>query len=392
MGLPPRASEYLLDKVPQAQLLLTGLAIDDVRFLRALAESATSPGREDFPFYAPGDREQRPGTGLLAGRRDQFDRLLRHAREAERTTLAAAIADALDERPPPGVELRGRRFEFGTRTYVMGIVNVTPDSFSDGGKFLAADAAIRHGLALAEAGADLLDIGGESTRPGAEKVSDAQELARVLPVIEGLLARCPLPISIDTTKAAVARRALEVGASLVNDISGFRFDPELPGVVAQARAACCLMHIQGTPETMQADPRYGDVVEESIGFLREGIERAVAAGVPRDKIWVDPGVGFGKTLGHNLALLRRLDDYRVLRAPVLVGTSRKSFLGHLTGRKAPQDRVLASAASAAVMATLAGADVVRVHDVAETKEALAVAEAVRSAREGGDLFVPRGTR
>jgi dihydropteroate synthase len=216
----------------------------------------------------------------------------------------------------------------------MGIVNVTPDSFSDGGRFIRADAAVAHALALAGEGADILDIGGESTRPGAEPVAVEEELRRVLPVIEGIVeASASLPtrpqISIDTSKAEVAAAALGAGASLVNDVSAFRADPEMAAVVAGADADCCLMHMLGEPRTMQDDPRYGDVVDEVREFLGERLAFALDAGVQRERIMLDPGIGFGKTERHNLELLRRLEELVALGRPVVIGTSRKGFLGRI---------------------------------------------------------------
>ncbi|OJH37098.1 dihydropteroate synthase [Cystobacter ferrugineus] len=268
----------------------------------------------------------------------------------------------------------------------MGVVNVTPDSFSDGGRYLRAEDAVAHGLRLAEAGADVLDVGAETTRPGSAPVPAEEQLARLMPVIEGLRARTDVPLSVDTTLAAVAREALRAGVVLVNDISGFRFDPELPRVTAEAGAACCLMHIQGTPETMQLAPHYEDVVDEVLSFLEEGVARAVAAGIPRERVLVDPGIGFGKTLGHNLFLLRRLGELRVLGLPVLVGTSRKGFLGKLAGGRPVEQRLAATLGSVATVAAAGDADFVRVHDVAEARDALAVVDAVRGALEGGSLY------
>jgi dihydropteroate synthase len=276
--------------------------------------------------------------------------------------------------------------DFGIRSFLMGVVNVTPDSFSDGGDFLDPHRAIEHGLSLAKAGADLLDVGGESTRPGAPPVPAAEELRRILPVIRALAERGGgVPISVDTRKAEVAKEALAAGACLVNDVTGFS-DPEMAKVVADAGAACCLMHIQGTPQTMQDRPHYGDVVDEVLEFLRGAVERALAAGIPRERILVDPGIGFGKTMGHNLFLLRRLQDLRLLGLPILVGTSRKSFLGRLTGGKPVNERLAATLGSVAAVAVLGGADLVRVHDVAETQDVLLVAESIRGAREGGELY------
>jgi dihydropteroate synthase len=386
MGLPTAAREYLLEKLPHAQVLLTGLTWDEGRFLQSLHEASVAPGLEAYPAWVPGDAKARPGTGLLSGRKEQFDRLLAAARPAA-GGLATALERALEAgRAPAALELGGRTFEWGTRTYVMGVVNVTPDSFSDGGRFFGAEAAIAHGVALAEAGADLLDVGGESTRPGAQPVGVEEELARVLPVLEGLRARTSVPLSVDTTKAAVAREALRAGAHLINDITGFRSDPDLPRVVAEAGAACCLMHIQGTPATMQQAPRYDDVVDEVLAFLEDAVARAEAAGVPRGRILLDPGIGFGKTFDHNLYLLRRLGELRVLGLPLLVGTSRKGFLGKLTGGKPAAERLAATLGSVAAVAALGGAEVVRVHDVSEARDALAVADAIRKGLEGGALY------
>jgi dihydropteroate synthase len=256
----------------------------------------------------------------------------------------------------------------------MGVVNVTPDSFSDGGLYLDSDAAVAHGEQLAREGAAVLDVGGESTRPGAAPVSLDEELRRVVPVIERL---SPATISIDTRKAAVAEAALAAGASIVNDVSAFRHDAAMAGVVARAGAGCCLMHMLGDdPRTMQDDPVYGDVVSDVKAFLEERLAFAVSEGVAEEKVWLDPGIGFGKTLDHNLELLRRLDEIVAIGRPVVVGTSRKSFLGKLTGRD-PQDRVAGTIATN-VMALERGASIFRVHDVAPTVDALAVAAATLS--------------
>jgi len=257
---------------------------------------------------------------------------------------------------------------------VMGIVNVTPDSFSDGGRYASSAAAIEHAQQLIADGADLLDIGGESTRPGAAEVSEQEELDRVLPVIEGLH-DIAVPISIDTWKPAVMRAALKAGASLVNDVNALQAKDALQAV-ADSDAAVCLMHKQGTPQTMQQQPRYADVVAEVCGFLRERIAAAETAGIARARIVIDPGFGFGKALTHNLDLLRHLEALRALGVPVLAGLSRKSMLGALTGR-AVDDRVAASVA-AALLAVQRGAAIVRVHDVRETVDALKVLMAVNS--------------
>ncbi len=268
-------------------------------------------------------------------------------------------------------------FDFGSRTFVMGIVNVTPDSFSDGGKYFDPAAAIAHGVALVEAGADLLDVGGESTRPGAAEVSSEEELRRVVGVIAGLRRACPATlVSIDTSKAAVARAAVDAGAAMINDVTGLRGDPLLVKVAADTGVALCVMHMLGTPRTMQQDPRYGDVVEEVKAFLAGAAEQAIAAGVARNRILVDPGIGFGKTTDHNLTLVRRMGDFRTLGFPLLVGTSRKNFLGQVTGKPAPE-RGVATAATVAILAAAGAADVVRVHDVSEAVDAARVGDAVR---------------
>ncbi len=260
------------------------------------------------------------------------------------------------------------------RPVIMGVVNVTPDSFSDGGLFLEADVAVEHGRRLAAEGADILDVGGESTRPGAEPVDEAEELRRVLPVVEALAAGGR--VSIDTTKPAVARAGLDAGAELVNDVSAFRFDPEMAGLVAEAGAGCCLMHMLGEPRTMQEDPRYEDVVSEVKAFLEERLAFAVSEGVAEDRVWLDPGIGFGKSVDHNLELLRRLDEIVAIGRPVAVGTSRKSFLGKLTGR--PELERLPGTIATNLIAYERGASVFRVHDVAPVADALNVAAATVS--------------
>jgi dihydropteroate synthase len=278
----------------------------------------------------------------------------------------------------------------------MGIVNVTPDSFSDGGRFLAADDAIAHGRELASQGADILDVGGESTRPGAEPVPAPEELRRVLPVVEGLASAArsmPVPprISIDTSKAEVAEAALQAGAGLVNDVTAFRGDPRMAEVVARSGADCCLMHMLGEPRTMQglggvSGPRYEDVVDDVKSFLAERLDFAVAAGVAEERILLDPGIGFGKTEAHNLELLRRLGELLSLGRPIVIGTSRKQFLGRIQARAAggaepagTGDRLPGTIASN-VLAYERGARVFRVHEVAPVRDALAVAAATLGLR------------
>jgi dihydropteroate synthase len=254
----------------------------------------------------------------------------------------------------------------------MGVVNVTPDSFSDGGEFLDPGRAVAHGRELAAEGADILDVGGESTRPGAEPVGLEEECRRVVGVLEGL-AELGVTLSVDTSKEEVARAALDAGATYVNDVTAFRGAPGLAGLVAERGATCCLMHMLGEPRTMQRDPRYEDVVSEVKAFLAERLAFAVAEGVPEERIHLDPGIGFGKTPAHNLELLRRVDELVALGRPVVVGTSRKSFLGRLTGRGVGE-RVPGTIATS-VLAYAGGARVFRVHDVAPVRDALTVAAA-----------------
>ncbi|HEY5709682.1 MAG TPA: dihydropteroate synthase [Solirubrobacterales bacterium] len=258
---------------------------------------------------------------------------------------------------------------------LMGIVNVTPDSFSDGGRYLDADAAIAHGGELFRDGAEILDVGGESTRPGAEPVGVEEELRRVEPVVVGLAGTAT--VSIDTSKAAVAEAAIDAGAEIVNDVTALRGDPEMAALCAERSVGVVLMHMPGSPRTMQEDPTYGDVVDEVKEFLAERVKVAVAAGIAEDKIWLDPGIGFGKTLEHNLELLRRLGELRGLGRPLVVGTSRKSFIGRIDG-SAVEDRLGGTIASS-VLAVAEGADVLRVHDVAEMAQAIRVTEAVLGA-------------
>jgi dihydropteroate synthase len=266
---------------------------------------------------------------------------------------------------------------------VMGVVNVTPDSFSDGGEWLDPAAAIAHGLELVQQGAAILDVGGESTRPGAQPVSEAEELRRVVPVLEGL-AGAGARLSIDTSKAAVAAAALDAGASIVNDVTALRGDPAMAALVAERGCVVCLMHMLGEPRTMQLHPAYDDVVADVRASLAERLAFAVAQGIAAERVWLDPGIGFGKTVDHNLELLQRLDELVALGRPLVVGTSRKSFLGKITGRE-PQQRVAGTIATN-VLALARGASVFRVHDVAEAHDALVVAAATLRGR-----WAPRTT-
>lgn len=286
--------------------------------------------------------------------------------------------------------LRWNDFELalGRRTAIMGIVNITPDSFSDGGRFFTADAALDQALRLVAEGADIIDIGGESTRPYAEAVPAEQEINRVVPVIEKLAAKVRIPISIDTTKAAVAKAALAAGASIINDISALRMDPKLAEVAARNDVPVVLMHMQGEPRTMQINPVYQDVVAEVRSFLAEAVSRATKAGIARNKIIVDPGIGFGKTVTHNLLLIQNLAALADLNVPILAGSSRKAFIRKLLATPSgeeptPDDRAVAFGTQATVAAAvLNGAHIVRVHNVADTRCTVKLIDAIRNAATG----------
>lgn len=276
--------------------------------------------------------------------------------------------------PAPVLLMRGRRLVLD-RPLVMGVLNVTPDSFSDGGLYLDPGAAVKHALEMVDEGADLIDIGAESSRPGAEPVSEAEELRRLVPVVQEVCRRVAVPVSVDTTKAVVARQALDAGAAMINDISALEADPAMAGIVAKAGAGLVLMHMQGTPQTMQRAPRYGDIVAEVREFLRRRMQAAVEAGIAADQILLDPGIGFGKNLEQNLILLDRLDAFQSLGRPMLVGASRKAFIGEVLGRRAG-DRLLGTAAAVAA-AVLRGAGVVRVHDVRAMQDVVRVIDAIQ---------------
>jgi len=270
------------------------------------------------------------------------------------------------------------KFDTADKPLVMGILNLTPDSFSDGGRFNTTDKALVQAIKMIEQGADIIDIGGESTRPGADKVSVEEEIARVVPVIEALAKKSDIPISIDTYKSEVARRSLEAGVSIINDISGLRFDPQMAGVAVKYKAGLVLMHIKGTPEDMQKDPQYDDLLDEIKSYLNGSIKIALEAGVERSAIAIDPGIGFGKTVAHNLSLIKNLAYFKDLGYPIVIGASRKSFIGKLNNDIPASERLPGSLA-AAILAVQNGANIIRCHDVAETKQALKIMGAVESA-------------
>lgn len=276
------------------------------------------------------------------------------------------------------------RLELGERTCIMGILNVTPDSFSDGGRFFKFEDAVAQGEKLVEAGADILDIGGESTRPFSEPVPAEEEIQRVGPVIEELAKRISIPISIDTTKSFVARRAIEAGASIINDIGALRFDKDMVRVAEESGVPVILMHMKGTPKTMQVSPVYDDIIKEIKMFLKRAIDTAAAKGISRSKIIIDPGIGFGKTIDHNLLLIKHLQEFKSLDVPILIGPSRKSFIQSIlkskTGKTINPDlgAVETGTQAAVAIAVLHGAHIVRVHDVANTRATVKIADAIKN--------------
>ena len=272
------------------------------------------------------------------------------------------------------LEFRNRRLNLSSRTHLMGVLNVTPDSFSDGGRFFKLDEAIKQGVSLAEEGADIIDVGGESTRPGSEPVSLEEELRRVIPVIEELAKRTDVPISIDTYKSKVVKEALDSGAQMVNDISALRFDPEMKNVVTYYRIPVALMHIKGTPKNMQENPFYENVVEKIKDYLKESIKLAKDAGIDEDKIIIDPGIGFGKNLEDNLKIIRNLKEFTDLGRPLLIGVSRKSFIGKILDL--PVKERLEGSLAALAVSIMNGANILRVHDVKESKRVARLVDAI----------------
>ena len=274
--------------------------------------------------------------------------------------------------------IRGGALRLAERVHLMGILNVTPDSFSDGGRYMNPDDAVAHALRMVEEGADVLDIGAESSKPGAVPIDEKEERRRLIPIVQAVCRRVSVPVSIDTTKASIAEQALDVGAAMINDISALRFDARMGAVVAKSGAGLVLMHMQGTPQTMQHDAEYADVVEEVRRFLNARLDVAKEAGISPDRILLDPGVGFGKNCRHNLTLLNRLDTFAALGRPLVVGVSRKAFIGKILDR--PIDGRLMGTAGAVAVAVMKGARVVRIHDVAPIRDVVRMIEAIQNPR------------
>jgi dihydropteroate synthase len=272
----------------------------------------------------------------------------------------------------------GNVLDLDVKTRIMGVLNVTPDSFSDGGQYFETHTAIERGITMAREGADIIDVGGESTRPYSQKITAKEELDRVIPVIEALGKELAIPISIDTCKGEVAQAALSAGASMINDISALRFDPDMASIAAEAGVPVILMHMKGMPATMQQNPTYGDLIPEIFDFLEDAIARSVSAGIKRDLIIVDPGIGFGKTFDHNLKIIKELSRFAALESPILLGTSNKAFIGHILGKEA-HERDTGTMATVAY-GVINGAHIVRVHHVRKAVETVRMVEAIKKGR------------
>jgi dihydropteroate synthase len=272
------------------------------------------------------------------------------------------------------IRFKTGKLDLSARTHIMGVLNVTPDSFSDGGRFLRLDDAVKQGMKMIEDGADIIDVGGESTRPGSDPLPTEEELSRVIPVIKSLSGKADVPVSIDTYKAEVARRALDAGAQMINDISALRFDPGIKEVASEFRVPIVLMHVKGTPKEMQKDPSYDDVIAEITEYLRQSIQMAQDAGIDRGKIIIDPGIGFGKRVRDNLNILKNLRKFSILGCPVLIGCSRKSFVGRVLDL--PVEERLEGSLAALAVAVMNGANIVRVHDVRESKRVVGLVDGV----------------
>lgn len=352
----------------------------DTRAANILKQNALSIGGEVSLPRNVFEFKGQTTSAIISGTRRQFNTLIPKLSHQPFGLTAlqselVALFNSLDVAERGHIlKLRGREYQLAEHTLVMGILNVTPDSFSDGGRFFERETAVEHGLRMVEEGADILDIGGESTRPGAELTSEEEELNRVIPVIEAIRRSVEVPISVDTSKSGVARLALNAGADMLNDVSALRIDPGIAELAAERAVPLCLMHMLGMPKTMQVNPEYGDLMGEIIAFLRERAEAAAEVGVEPANILVDPGIGFGKTVAHNLEILRRLRELRGLGYPVLVGPSRKSFIGRVLDL--PEGERLEGTAASVALSIANGADIVRVHDVSEMVRVAGLTDAI----------------
>lgn len=377
VGVDPSGIERMKGKALHFNLKVEGI---DPRTANLLKQEMLASGGDAALDSQSLDCGSRPIDGLFMGSREQFEKFIQKLEShPDLATIVHALKETFRNISKERFTLRCRRqtLELGGRTLLMGVLNVTPDSFSDGGLFYEKEKAIAHGLKMAEEGADIIDIGGESTRPGSKLLGQEEELTRVLPVIKALSKETDVPISIDTYKSEVARRAIDAGAQMINDISGLHFDQGLSRVAASEDVPIVLMHIRGTPEIMQKEIHYDSLFSEILGYLKEGILRAESGGLDPGQIVVDPGIGFGKTLEDNLRILKNLSEFRILGKPILLGTSRKSFIGKILDAEVGQR--LEGTLSSIAIGVLNGAHIIRSHDVLQAKRAIAVADAIRLA-------------
>jgi len=377
VGVDPTGVKLMAGKTLHFNLRIEGI---DPRTANLLKQEMLSVGG-DAALDRRGLDCSTPSTdAILIGTQKQFEKL---TSKLEQYPALQSLGHSLKEtlknisKTHYTIRCRKRTFKLGKQTLLMGVLNVTPDSFSDGGLFLDREKAIAQGLKMVEEGADLIDIGGESTKPGSKPLGLEEELRRVIPVIEALAKEVDVPISIDTYKSAVAKKAVEAGAQMINDISGLHFDPDLAHVASKEDVPLILMHIRGTPETMQKDVHYESLFSEILQYLRESIQRAESAGLDPGQIVIDPGIGFGKTLEDNLLIIKNLQELRILGKPILLGTSRKSFIGKILNTDVTER--LEGTLSSIAIGVLNGAHIIRCHDVLEAKKAISVADAIRLA-------------
>ena len=377
MGVDPTGVKLMEGKTLHFNLKVEGI---EPRTANLLKQEMLSLGGDVAVDGRGLDCSAKQTDALLMGTQKHFEKLIPKLEQYPNLeALGRSIKETLKNvsKTRYSIHCRNRTLTLGKRTLLMGILNVTPDSFSDGGLFFDHDKAVSHGLKMVEEGADIIDIGGESTRPGSKPIELDEELRRVIPVIESIVKKADVPISIDTYKSAVAQRAIEAGAEIVNDISGLHFDPELAKVVAKGNTPLILMHIQGTPETMQKSIHYDSLFSEILLYLKDSIQRAELAGLDPGQIIIDPGIGFGKTVEDNLLIIRNLQEFQILGKPILLGTSRKSFIGKILNAEV-EERLEGTLSSIAI-GVLNGAHIIRTHDVLQAKKAVAIADAIRLA-------------
>jgi len=377
VGVDPTGIKLMKGKTLHYNLKVEGI---DPRTANLLKQEMLSVGGDAALDKRGLDCSSSSTDALLMGTEKQFEKLFSKLEQyPDFHLLGQSVKEILKNlsRAHYTIRCRKRTFTLGKRTLLMGVLNVTPDSFSDGGLFFDKETAIAHGLKMIEEGADFIDIGGESTRPGSKPLGLDEELRRVIPVIESLTKAGDVPISIDTYKSTVAKKAIEAGAQIINDISGLHLDPSLSQVAAKADVPLVLMHIRGNPETMQKNIHYESLFSEIIQYLKNSIQRAESAGVDPEQIIVDPGIGFGKTVEDNLLILKNLQEFKILGRPLLLGTSRKSFIGKILNADVTER--LEGTLSSIVVGVLNGAHIIRCHDVLQAKRAIAIADAVRQA-------------